>query len=220
LQSVKTRRRVAEWHCRWLFGLEGSNGRVDSAAEVRIPDHGASAKVDYRNALHHISDSLESLNLITSNASSTSIASPLPSIQSFFLALNPQDPQDEGFLGGSILGREFWRGLKGGGTGGARAFKLFCHTSSFAPKAPSIQASTPDATSLEDEHGAEDGPAVPAASTSAAFKRTPAIALKAELYATVRDALRYAFLTSVSCHLLHSFLLYLIERHQATALQR
>ncbi|KAH9972867.1 hypothetical protein BGW80DRAFT_1313037 [Lactifluus volemus] len=44
-------------------------------------------------------------------------------VQSFVLAVNPYDAGDEGFLGGTPLGRDFWRNLRGGGTAGAKALK-------------------------------------------------------------------------------------------------
>jgi hypothetical protein len=57
-------------------------------------------------------------------------------IQSFVLAVNPYDADDEGFLGGSPLGREFWRSLRGGGTAGTKALKSLAvsalQTSSFS----------------------------------------------------------------------------------------
>lgn len=46
-------------------------------------------------------------------------------VQSFILAVDPQDIQDAGFLGGSLIGREFYRGIRGGGTAGASAFKTY-----------------------------------------------------------------------------------------------
>ena len=48
-------------------------------------------------------------------------------VQSFVLAVDPTEPSDGGFLGGSVVGREFWRGLRGGGEHGAKAFKAHCN---------------------------------------------------------------------------------------------
>jgi hypothetical protein len=56
-------------------------------------------------------------------------------IQSFVLAVDPASGQQQsnnaldgsGFLGGTVAGREFWRGSRGGGEAGAKAFKAFCH---------------------------------------------------------------------------------------------
>lgn len=49
-------------------------------------------------------------------------------VQSFLLAVDPTEASDGGFLGGSLIGREFWRGLRGGGENGAKAFKAHCNT--------------------------------------------------------------------------------------------
>lgn len=94
------------------------------------------------------------------------------SVQSFVLAIDPFDPSDEGFLGGTTTGREFWRGLRGGGAPGALAFKDYCRRS----RDP--QTST---TLL---------PPV-SAPTMSKSKKTPASLLKSEVYAAVRAALRF-----------------------------
>lgn len=71
------------------------------------------------NVLASVSHILESLHDIFS-------------VESFVLAVDPEEsPQagettSAGFLGGSIQGREFWRGLRTGGESGARAFKEQC----------------------------------------------------------------------------------------------
>ncbi|KAF9450899.1 hypothetical protein P691DRAFT_424043 [Macrolepiota fuliginosa MF-IS2] len=46
-------------------------------------------------------------------------------VQSFLLAVDPSNPHDAGFLGGSLIGREYYRGLRGGGTAGAGSFKTY-----------------------------------------------------------------------------------------------
>jgi hypothetical protein len=63
---------------------------------------------------------------------------PTASIHSFILAVDPNDTSDEGFLGGTLTGREFWRGLRGGGSIGAKAFKSHClrNTASAPPAVP------------------------------------------------------------------------------------
>lgn len=121
------------------------------------------------NALRHISGALESLQKIMD-------------LQSFFLVVNPNDPADEGFLGGTVIGREFWRGHRGCGTAGAQAFKLHCKnvTTGFAP--------------------INDAPAIPPLpitgnvgpqSLLVPQRKGPASSIKAEVYANVRAALRY-----------------------------
>jgi hypothetical protein len=93
-------------------------------------------------------------------------------VQSFVLAINPNDAEDEGFLGGSPLGREFWRSLRGGGVAGAKAFKSLAISS--------LQNSTPSS------HAA----GIPSR------QRETAHSLKSEVYARVRTLLRDVFDTS------------------------
>lgn len=47
-------------------------------------------------------------------------------IESFLLAVDPEDITSQSFLGGTITGREFWRGMRAGGESGAKAFKEQC----------------------------------------------------------------------------------------------
>ncbi|KAF7771625.1 hypothetical protein Agabi119p4_5936 [Agaricus bisporus var. burnettii] len=94
------RRIVAEWHAKTLFTVDNGIGET---RDTRV-----------RNVLVEASKVLESLSSVTG-------------IQSFLLAVDPHDPQDAGFLGGSIIGREYYRGLRGGGIAGASSFKTFLH---------------------------------------------------------------------------------------------
>ena len=91
-------------------------------------------------------------------------------VQSFVLAVNPNDAEDEGFLGGSSLGREFWRSLRGGGTAGAKALKSLAIST--------LQNSTPS------PQAALHGTGVPSR------PRETAHSLKSEVYARVRTLLR------------------------------
>jgi hypothetical protein len=112
-------------------------------------------------------------------------------VQSFILAINPKGPNqlDSGFLGGTSIGRDFWRQLRGGGCTGAKAFHAYClkraqnspdEVNTFSP------TQGPSGECLRNE--LNDG-------LNASAKRTPASELKMELYSTVRDALRFADLT-------------------------
>jgi hypothetical protein len=114
-----------------------------------------------RNVLLSASQMLESLQVTAG-------------VQSFVLAINPNDAEDEGFLGGSPLGREFWRSLRGGGVAGAKALKSLAISS--------LQNSTPSS------HAA----GIPSR------QRETAHSLKSEVYARVRTLLRDVFDTS--CH--------------------
>lgn len=97
-------------------------------------------------------------------------------LQSFFLVVNPCDPADEGFLGGTVLGREFWRGHRGCGVAGARAFQV---QSMKAREEES--AHNPMARVLLDQ---------PAMVNIPPQKKGPASSLKAEVYTGVRNAIR------------------------------
>ncbi|KAG6908685.1 hypothetical protein DXG01_003699 [Tephrocybe rancida] len=93
-------------------------------------------------------------------------------IQSFILAVDPLNPSDKGFLGGTVVGREYWRGLRGGGDAGAKGFKTHClrELESYFPPIPREDPTTSAST-------------VPA-------KLPPARSLKTDLYDGVRKALR------------------------------
>ena len=93
-------------------------------------------------------------------------------VQSFLLAVDPYNPSDGGFLGGSVMGREFWRGLRGGGEAGAKAFKSHC-----------LRESNPPHAFLRIEKSSSCSNPVPA-------KQGPAKSLKNDLYEHVRTALR------------------------------
>ncbi|KAJ7364062.1 hypothetical protein DFH08DRAFT_838232 [Mycena albidolilacea] len=146
----ETRKYVAEWHSKYLFQPQ--------SAENSASPHDRVASV-----LRDASSILESL----CEASG---------VQSFLLAVDPSDPTGSGFLGGSLLGREFWRGQRGGGDAGAKAFKLHCFKSGARTPAPS----TAEASSSKPA----PPPAIP--------KIAPARTLKADLYDGVRKALRSA----------------------------
>jgi len=91
-------------------------------------------------------------------------------VESFLLAVDPSNPADEGFLGGSLAGREFWRGTRGGGETGAKAFKSFCLRQIDAQP-------TQEASSFM---------------SSISRKTGPSKSLKTNLYDCVRKALRAA----------------------------
>ncbi len=107
-------------------------------------------------------------------------------IQSFLLAVDPYDPLDGGFLGGSVIGREFWRGLRGGGETGAKAFKAHC-TSQLQTK---VVHDTKPTLSIERK------PSVPPVP-----KLYHAKSMKNELYEKVRTALRSVLLHIDSCEI-------------------
>lgn len=102
----------------------------------------------------------------------------LAGLQSFFLVVNPSDPSDEGFLGGTLLGREFWRCHRGCGTTGAKLFQEQCMKAREAK--------------MSGEPTLPDAPLVSAPPK----KKGPAGSLKTEVYAAVRDAVR----SDLRCH--------------------
>lgn len=102
------------------------------------------------------------------------------------LVVHPTDTSD-GWLGGSLLGREFWRELRGGGVPGAIAFKA----KSWATYNSKLKATTPFA-------------AAPEETPDVVSKPMGSGAIKAELNQRMRDTLRLAFFTPdiSSCSLL------------------
>jgi hypothetical protein len=93
-------------------------------------------------------------------------------VQSFVLAINPNDAEDEGFLGGSSLGREFWRSLRSGGLAGVKALKSLAIST--------LQESSSFNFSLH-------GTGIPSR------QKETAHSLKSDVYARVRALLRYVF---------------------------
>lgn len=97
---------------------------------------------------------------------------------SLLVVINPEDEHDDGFLGGTNTGREFWLSLRNGGTIGVRHFKQYCKNS-LASTASTIKSPEETAsTVLEASH---------AGSSS---KASPAVVLKNQLYMEMRNALR------------------------------
>jgi len=96
-------------------------------------------------------------------------------IQAFLLAVDPNDLADGGFLGGSLIGREFWRGMRGGGEHGARAFKTHC--------ASRLKNRSINGVQVHREE--QDRP-----TSTPPPKGGPARSIKNELYDSVRNALR------------------------------
>ncbi|KAL5485969.1 hypothetical protein ACEPAI_7013 [Sanghuangporus weigelae] len=117
------RLKAAEWHSRYLFDSVRSESRT---------------KVNTSNALTIVNDVL----LETSRA--------LESLESaagrhsLLLVVDPasSDDVDDGFLGGTTTGREFWRGLRHGGSAGARNFKEYCRNVLGFPLGGSISKSS------------------------------------------------------------------------------
>ncbi|KAF9790821.1 hypothetical protein BJ322DRAFT_1104472 [Thelephora terrestris] len=142
------KRYVAESQQKYLFCSAGSSDKRE-----RIQD-----------ALRSVSQTLETLAAMLS-------------VQSFILAIDPLDPFDEGFLGGTTTGREFWRGLRGGGAPGALAFKDHCRRSCGPQTSTALMPSF-------------SAPTIPKSKSKS--KRTPASLLKSEVYTAVRAALRKA----------------------------
>ncbi|KAI3604801.1 hypothetical protein WG66_008672 [Moniliophthora roreri] len=157
--------RAAEWHSNYLFSprefvsttTDNNHIATDKLAETR----------NIRNILIQVSRVLESLNETCG-------------MQSFFLAVIPHDPTSEGFLGGTVEGREFWRGLRGGGEHGATTFKQHCtkQMQVAAVKSPSTIGT------------AGVAPSNSTSSAKASPKQSSAKSVKLELYESVRKALR------------------------------
>ncbi|KAI0635935.1 hypothetical protein C8Q77DRAFT_1270176 [Trametes polyzona] len=152
----EVRRRIAELHSKYLF--ESASDGIPTTNKKELT----------RRILLNVSQHLESLET-------------LAGLQSFFLVVDPNDPVDEGFLGGTVLGREFWRGHRGCGSAGAQMFKAQCARSAHARQRSHAPPTAIDPALLP-------APASPAP----AGTKGPARELKTELYAAMRSALRAA----------------------------
>ncbi|KAH9994823.1 hypothetical protein BJV77DRAFT_934323, partial [Russula vinacea] len=142
----QVRRHIAERHSQYLFGNS-----------IPQPTLGSRVAIAVRDVLLSTSRVLESLQATSG-------------VQSFVLAINPNDAEDEGFLGGSPLGREFWRSLRGGGVAGVKALKSLAVSS--------LKDSSSSNVTL---HG-----------TGLPFRpKETAHSLKSEVYARVRTLLRH-----------------------------
>ncbi|KAI9439967.1 hypothetical protein H4582DRAFT_1564071 [Lactarius indigo] len=136
----QVRRHVAEKHSQYLFNSSAPSSRNN-----------------IYNILSSTCQVLESLQVTTG-------------VQSFVVAINPNDAEDEGFLGGSSLGKEFWTSLRGGGTAGAKALKSLAISTFQDP-------SLPPAPTFH-------GTGIPSR------QKETAHSLKSEVYARVRTLLR------------------------------
>ena len=111
-------------------------------------------------------------NLLSSTSRVLESLQAASGVQSFVLAINPNDAEDEGFLGGSSLGREFWRSLRGGGLAGVKAMKSLAIST--------LQDSASSNFSLH-------GTGIPSR------QKETAHSLKSDVYARVRSLLRHVF---------------------------
>ena len=91
-------------------------------------------------------------------------------VQSFVVAVNPNDAEDEGFLAGTPLGKEFWTSLRGGGSAGVKALKSLAISTFQDPSSPSTSTF--------------NGTGIPSR------QKETAHSLKSEVYARVRTLLR------------------------------
>ena len=162
---------MAELHCKALF--DGSGLQMSVADRKELGMYPALAMctpleqhVIVNRVLQNVSQQLESLEALSG-------------MQSFFLVVNPNDHDDNGFLGGTTFGREFWRGHRGCGAAGAELFKAKCIRSTQSLCSPHPGAVLHPTL--------QPVPLVPGTSSR---KKGPARELKTELYGAVRDALR------------------------------
>ncbi|THV03249.1 hypothetical protein K435DRAFT_775126 [Dendrothele bispora CBS 962.96] len=154
----KTRKRVAQWHSKYLFQLPQSHS-TDASNPIendRLPET--------RSILMQASYILENLCEVAG-------------IESFLLAVDPHDPGNESFLGGSVIGREFWRGFRNGGEHGARTFKQYCLKTKPGLDMVVGPASTSEAAGQD---------------MRTLTSKESAKSIKLELYESVRNALRVA----------------------------
>lgn len=152
------RRSVAINHARFLFKAQDAqlpSGRPSAQADT-------SASKPLRTLLSTISSTLEKIHAVFS-------------LDSLLLVVSPLDNSDA-WLGGSLTGRDFWRGLRGGGTIGAKAFKRSSKAAYDIAQGASTDFGGLATTSADNAH-----PARPQTSQS----------IKAELNRVARQRLRY-----------------------------
>ncbi|KAI5119441.1 hypothetical protein M0805_008380 [Coniferiporia weirii] len=142
------RKKAAEWHSKYLFDPKASSDDTGNATSVKAKVNGITQTV---SAL------LESLLEVSGH-------------HSLVLVVDPADSEDDGFLGGSVTGREYWRGLRNGGSTGARNFKEYCRKSLDSGLSSQYTRRTETA--------------------AGASRQTPAVTLKNNLYVEMRSRLR------------------------------
>ncbi|KAF8656208.1 hypothetical protein AX16_002644 [Volvariella volvacea WC 439] len=171
----ETRQYVAEWHNKYLFQSCVTTA-VEAGPAGSITERSAKA----RSILCEASRILETLYESAG-------------VQSFLVAVDPLNPSDEGFLGGSEAGREFWRGFRGGGSAGVKALKTQCLRNVKATPPNSLKNATPvpvpSSVSSISPPSAVPSAVVPSLQPPA--KPATAKATKTELYDAIRKALRY-----------------------------
>lgn len=130
-------------------------------------------------------------------------------LQSFFLVVNPYNSSDEGFLGGTTTGRDFWQGHRGCSTAGAQAFRLFAaHSAASGSTAPEPSVSgEPVATGSVTSNSGVASPVHHNVEVANARQKphgkSPAITLKTEVYSKMRAAIRSVcgYVSNLLCHL-------------------
>jgi len=180
-EQLQTRRHVAQWHSKYLFQQPqshstDSSGTIgnDRAQEsqwlpIQVLFMCSGPNRIARTVLMQASHILENLCEVAG-------------IESFLLAVDPYDASSEGFLGGSIAGREFWRGFRNGGDHGARTFQQYCIKNQEGRSGAEVVT-----RSSSTEGTAQD--------TTPATPKQSAKTVKQELYENVRNALRYVTTT-------------------------
>lgn len=100
-------------------------------------------------------------------------------VHALVLSCDLINPESLGFLGGSPLGREYWRQLRGGGFEGAQKLKEFVRRNKNKASAVNIRDVGNVGVPLVDEKPVVAGP-----------KKTPAGVTRNDLYIAIRDNLR------------------------------
>jgi hypothetical protein len=180
---LQTRRYVAEWHCSHLF--QSSSLQCLSQGTSKTASKSKSGTVIFSYCLEKDRVlSLVAQSVLTDTSNQLETLGHITGIESFFLAVDPADIKNDGFLGGTVAGREFWRGQRYGGQSGAKAFQLHCL------KLAAVSSSTPSDSTQDN--------ADTVASSSSPVESSSGAKVKAELYETFRNALRYFCFTLIS----------------------
>ncbi|KAF9066638.1 hypothetical protein BDP27DRAFT_1404306 [Rhodocollybia butyracea] len=171
---------VARWHFNRLFQCQCPTSQVQ-------PENTNTNRNEHRS--NEIWQILVRLSTVLESLSSTL------DIESFVLAIDTSSQESSitnGFLGGSIQGREFWRGLRSGGDSGARAFREMCVGASARGNQVLINADDVSDNKKETKTGSAKITARPSSAgasgsnSNLSFSRN----VKVDLYDGVRKALR------------------------------
>ncbi|KAF7796605.1 hypothetical protein EIP86_007787 [Pleurotus ostreatoroseus] len=218
----EVRTRLAEWHCKDLFappppaddpsGAQRRSAKERGTSRASLPQpllshplrphHSPFISLPPRPTFYRTrtrprpTDRAVTSTLRTLSHALSSLHA-AAGLHALFLVVDPADAADGGFLGGTPLAREWWRGQRGGGAQGARALQAFCRRGEgggVLEIAARAQAGSGGHAQVQAADAAPTpGPVQSVQSAEATtVRKGPAGTTKAEVYASIRNALRTA----------------------------